>query len=456
MKTIILGTGIAGYGAYLACKDLGKLNEVVFYNYGNKITNKPVEGSFFPAVKFPVKKEFGENYQAVKIQNSKFKIRYSASRGGLSDFWSGSVSTFSNRELQVRNLSFLKKFYKIIADKIDIMGPRDANIQFCKDYRVSQDFESVASLDCFNNIKIQNDQFSLSSEDNKVLVASNCIMCGQCFHGCEQGVIFRPMKKFEGVAIRTEEIERIQMQDQKWHLFDSKGSCVDVCDVLFLACGTFQTIKLLNNSKLLDYERVEIYDSNAIIFCVKLKPTTTRYLKNYGYANKIISIEGAADRRFDTQISIIPLNHFFTESLLGSVIGKLLNGFLLNHFALGMFFSSAVESNAYKIGPDNQLSVVSDNSKLAKYTLRKISDLLNQTKSNFKIMSLLKSADSSIHYSSNLLNNDEDFFKRSQYLNNLHIIDGNLFPGRPSANGNSFSIMAGSYAVVKNYFDNVL
>jgi len=456
MKIIVLGTGIAGYGAYLACKDLGKLNEVVFYNYGNKISNKPIKGSNFPGVKFPAKKEFGQNYQAEDIQGSKFKIRYSSSQGGLSDFWSGSVSTFSDQELKLRNLNFLKKFYKLISNKIEIMGPRNGISSFCENYRITKNFESIEPLNCFDNIRFEGDDFSLLSENNKVLVSGNCVMCGQCFSGCEQGVIFRPMKKFEGATIRNEKIERIRMQDQKWCLLDSEGNCVDVCDVLFLACGTFQTIKLLNNSKLLDHENVELYDSNAIIFGIKLKSTSNHYIKNYGYANKIISIEGRVARNLDTQISIIPFNNFFTESLLGSVVGKMFNGFFLNNFALGMFFSSPCESNTYKISSDNKLSVLEDNSELAKSTLHEISNNFNRSKNDFKILNLFKSADSSIHYSSNLLDQSEDFFKRAEYSNNLYIIDGNLFPGKPSANGNSLSIMAGSYAVIKNYFDNVL
>lgn len=456
MRTIVLGTGIAGYGAYLACKDLGKLEEVIFYNYGNKIVNQAINSSLLPSIKFPAKKEFGINYQAKKIENSSFKIRYSDSQGGLSDFWSGSVSTFSDVELEKRKLNFLKEYYRIIADRIDIMGPKDGQSQFCKEYRITENFQSIAPLSCFDSIQYKDDQFSLYSENNKVLISSPCVMCGQCFKGCEYNVVFRPMKRYEGVRINTLKIDRIYKQGNRWHLVNSSDGVVDVCDALFLACGTFQTIKLLNNSNLLDRERVEIYDSNAIIFLVKLKALSIRYLKNYGYANKLISVEGKAEKRFNSQISIIPFNNFFTESIFGSVLGKLFNGFLLNNFALGMFFSSAEDSNAYKIDFENKVTVLSDRSTLAKNTLHEIASNLNSSKNDFKILKMFKSADSSIHYSSNLLESDKDFYQRAEYLEGLHIIDGNIFPGRPSANGNSLSIMAGSYAVVNNYFTNIL
>ena len=117
-----------------------------------------------------------------------------------------------------------------------------------------------------------------------------------------------------------------------------------------------------------------------------------------------------------------------------------------------MFFSSGNESNVYKLSSDNKLSVSEDNSQLAKNTLRKISEKFNKSNNDFKIFNFFRSADSSVHYSSNLLDPDVDFYLRSQYLDGLYVIDGNLFPGRPAANGKSFSIMAGSYAVVKNFF----
>jgi len=456
MKTIVLGTGIAGYGAYLACKDLGMLDEVIFYNYGTKISNKEIKVSFLPSIKFPVKKEFGENYQGEKIENSSFKIRYSDSQGGLSDFWSGSVSAFSNEELEERKLTFLKEYYKIIADKIDIMGPSNGQSQFCEEYRISENFESIAPLKCFDAAQYKEDKFSLFCENNKVLISSSCVMCGNCFNGCEYNVVFRPTKHYEGAKILTSKIDHIYRQDNRWNLLDAMGNIVDVCDTLFLACGTFQTIKLLNNSNLLDRKKLEIYDSNAIIFLVKLKALAMRYVKNYGYANKIITIKGKAEKRFNSQVSIIPFNSFFTESIFGSILGKLFNGILLNNFALGMFFSSAEDSNVYKIDSKNKVSVLSNRSNFAKNTLHEIADNLNASKNDFKILKIFKSADSSIHYASNLLESDGDFFHRAEYLKGLHIIDGNLFPGRPAANGNSLSIMAGSYAVVKNYFANLV
>ena len=111
-----------------------------------------------------------------------------------------------------------------------------------------------------------------------------------------------------------------------------------------------------------------------------------------------------------------------------------------------MFFSSPLEANSYKMKNGNWILDV-DNTSLSAKTLKELIKHFNKISKLFFINYLLK-VDSSMHYSSNLLDSKKDFFKRVEFSSNLFIIDGNQFPGPPSACGNSFSIMTGAYAIV--------
>ena len=447
MKTIIIGTGAAGFGSYLAIKKQKKLNEVIFYNYGKEIQSQNISYKTFPSITFPQKKEFGEIYSRLKINNSKFKINYGKTRGGLSDFWSGSVFPFSRKELKKRKLLFLKKYYQIISENIAIIGNEDKPNKKHYKYKLTENLKQIPSLNCFDQIELSAPNFEIHVNSNRVLSSSACIYCGNCFKGCEKNVIFRPIKNFHGAHIKTLEISKIKKVENEWFLFDVNGNLVDKCQRLFLALGTFQTIKLLNQSGLINYKNIEIYDSNAITFPIKIKSVKKNYEDNYGYANKILSIFGKKSAKFDVQISIVPFNHFFTYSIFGTFVGKLIQNYLINNFALGMFFSSAIESNTYKITSSSEIYIKNDKKNSALKTLKTIVSIINKTSNKFRIINFFKHSESSIHYSSNLLSANIPFFERSEFIKNLYIIDGNLFPGKPTSNGNTFSIIAGAYAI---------
>jgi hypothetical protein len=454
MKTIIIGTGAAGFGSYLAIKKQKKLSEVTFYNYGKEIIAQNISYKTFPSFAFPQKKEFGQIYGRLKINNSKFKINYGKTRGGLSDFWSGSVFPFSRKELIKRKLLFLKKYYQIISENIAIIGNEGKSNKIHFKYKITDNLKQISSLNCFDQIELSTTKFAIHVNSNRVLSSSSCIYCGNCFKGCEKNVIFRPIKNFHGANIKTNEINNLKKIKDEWFLFDANGKIIDKCKRLFLALGTFQTIKLLNQSGLINYKNIEIYDSNAITFPIKIKTDKKNYEDNYGYANKIFSIYGKKQSKFDVQISILPFNHFFTYSIFGTLVGRFFQNYLINNYALGMFFSSAIESNTYKINSHNEIYIKNDKKNSALKTLRTIIEAMNNKSNKFKIINFFKHSDSSIHYSSNLLSANIPFFKRSEFKKNLYIIDGNLFPGRPASNGNTFSILAGAYAITENIYMN--
>ena len=163
----------------------------------------------------------------------------------------------------------------------------------------------------------------------------------------------------------------------------------------------------------------------------------------------MITSKGKKDKKYDTQISIVPFNNFFTYRLFGKYLGKYLENFFNKNFSIGMFFSSKTQANVFSINNKNNLKLKQNNMSIAKKQLRKLIQIINKNFS-FRILNLVISNKSSIHYSSNLLNEKEDFFTRSEYKKNLFVIDGNIFPGKPIAQGNSYSIMCGSFAIVKN------
>ena len=101
---------MSGYGALEALKDNEMLQHTTFYNYGEKVRKKNNSYSKYPSFKLPTKKEFGYKLKSINIRRSLYKLFYSDTTGGLSDFWSGSISTFSDEELKERGIFFLKKY----------------------------------------------------------------------------------------------------------------------------------------------------------------------------------------------------------------------------------------------------------------------------------------------------------------------------------------------------------
>jgi hypothetical protein len=458
LKTIVIGTGIAGYGAYLAFKDKNKLYSVKFYSYGDFLKTTPNSRKKFTFFSMPKKTEFGISYLKEKVDKSPFSVGYTNTNGGLSDFWSGSFFPFTKKELKSRKIQFLEKYYKLLSGKLNIFGRENEFNKLIPHYYTDDNFIASSNLDFINNLsdkKCQN--FKIFSGNNRVLTTKNrCIYCGECFLGCTNNVIFRPMKNFKGANIVNVEIEYVKRVGEKWFLYNN-NEVIDSCDNLILGLGVVNTIKLLIKSNLLDPKKVEIYDSNAITFLMKLKKrkNAMNYKNSYGYANKIIFTENniGSDSRFNVQLSILPFNHFFTYSIFTSKIGKFLNNYFYNNFALGMFFSSKKEANTYQIDSNLKLSIKQNKGKEAKKTLQIISKKINNFLTHEKIINFFMQADSSIHYSSNLIKRKNNFYESVHFKKNLFIIDGNIFPGKPSPNGNSFSIMAGSYAITQQLLD---
>ena len=452
-KIIVIGTGMAGYGAQEALREIGMLKNTIFYNYGETIKIKKNVYDKFPGFTFPKKTEFGFSLSTHKIKKSFLKLFYSKTSGGLSDFWSGSVSAFPDEELEHRNLLFLKKYYKEFSKKINVLGGQEKIPNF---FSIPSNFKFPLSEKYKDIIgeKFNGNEFRFDITTNKILCnKTNCTMCGECFNGCPENIIFRPAKHFPTSKLVNKKIDKIEFDGMKWKIF-SNGNLEDVCDKLLLAMGTYQTISLLNNSNLIDYKKIEIYDSSTILFPIydKLKKQLTTY-KNYGYANTLITIHGNKNNKeFNSQISLVPFNHFFTYNIFGNLIGKIFRNRFYKSFSLGMFFSSKSEANTYTKKKKNILMLKKDNTSKAKLTLKKIIKKINLCDINLTIIPLLIKNKSSIHYSSNLLSEKVNFFKRSEIKKDLFVLDGNIFPGKPIAQGNSFSIMCGAYAIVKKTF----
>jgi hypothetical protein len=452
MKIAIIGTGISGYGAYLRFRENSNLNSITFYNYGETVAKKTISFGNLPNIKLPEKKEFALNLKKINSINSKFCIRYSNTTGGLSDFWSGSVFPFTNKELIKRNLGVLKDGYKKLSKFLTISGNAKQFLKIYPKYYLKNNIKSINALkyiDLLNSVKFK--KFKLESGDNRILNTANCIYCGNCFKGCENEVIFRPVNKFIGANVVSKEIKLIKKIGSKWHLIDYQDKLINQYDVIFLGLGTTNTIKLLINSELLDPRNIEIYDSNAIFFPLKINNKTSIYEDNFGFANKIIKIQSQIGINYDSQISIVPFNHFFSYSIFGKWIGNLIKSFLLSKFALGCFFSSAQDANTFRFNKKNQLYLAHDGSDRAIKTLKKIIYEINENNTIYKFLNLFSKSESSSHYSSNLLKNKNSFYKTCNYKENLFIIDGNMFPGKPSSQPNSFSIMAGAFTLIDQF-----
>ena len=145
------------------------------------------------------------------------------------------------------------------------------------------------------------------------------------------------------------------------------------------------------------------------------------------------------------------INHFFSYSIFGKWIGNLIKSFLLSKFALGCFFSSAQDANIFRFNKKNQLYLAHDRSDRAIKTLKKIICEINENNKFYKFLNLFFKSESSSHYSSNLLKYKNSFYKTCNYKENLFIIDGNMFPGKPSSQPNSFSIMAGAFSLIDQF-----
>ena len=118
---------------------------------------------------------------------------------------------------------------------------------------------------------------------------------------------------------------------------------------------------------------------------------------------------------------------------------------------LGCFFSSATESNSYTY--DGSYRLEESKTQQATASLKKIIKLINNSDTNFWVPPMLVSANSSSHYSTNLLSESLGLYERAKVGSNMYLIDGNLFPGAPEPAPNSLSIMAGAFSVIESAID---
>lgn len=464
MKIGIIGTGLSGYGAFLAIKNHKNHFDYTFFNFGDEIKNQVIEYKNLTLPKFPQKKEFNFSFSKVCIKNSSKSIRISNTRGGLSDFWSCSAFPFSNQEFSVRSIEYLASSYKELNKIINIAGrcndPLDEIYQ--NHFTYGREISPARHLEALELLNMTNDQANLkfSVGNNRILIAStkdrNCTYCGNCFRGCPEDFLLRPEKEIKDIKINHTYIERIEKSGGYWHVFNKYNVLIDKYEVLFLGMGVYETIKLLIRSNLVNPKVLTLYDSNAIFFPIFFKKNfyDISYEKNFGYANKVIAIQEKESLHMSGHILITPFNHFFTYTLFGKLLGFILKGIFYKRFALATFYSESNLANSYSINYNGQCAIKADKSEECKSFLIKIINEVNLRHLPFKFLKLTKNFDSSSHYSSNLLDDKKPLLEASQFKENLFVIDGNLFPGPPPASPGSLNILTGAYTVMKEFIRN--
>jgi hypothetical protein len=466
MKVIVIGAGIAGYGAYLAFNQNNAKDNLDFKFYANglKINRNKYEYNLFPLFKFPKKSEFGFYFDSKSVENSSKSIRTSKTLGGLSDFWSCSSFPFSRKSINEKNLDSLLSAYKNISALIRSSG--NANCTLNK-YFPSFEYSEFIRSSNFLNI-IANDNLDIPNQDIKFVIGNNrvllsninfqkCTYCGDCFKGCQVNTLMRPANEIPDSLISNFMVYKIVRFGNGWNLLDSNGEILDYADSLFLALGVVETIKLLIRSDLLEPDKVEIYDSNAVFFPILLRNTgLNQYENSFGFANKVMFIESKSIERFNNFILISPFNHFFTFSIFGKLIGNLLKKYLIKYFALATFYSSPSEANIFKFNNACEVFLYQDNTQKTISTFKIVAKLINRHAKRFKFIPIAIPFDSSSHYSSNLLVNKNSLLQSSIFDKNLMIIDGNLFPGRPESSPHSLSILTGSFQVVNDFLSGEL
>jgi ferredoxin len=462
MNIGIIGTGLSGYGAYLAIKHHKNNFNCTFLNYGDVINNIEIKYKKFVIPSFPKKTEFNFSFSSVSIEKTTKSIRISNTIGGLSDFWSCSAFPFSNQEIKIRSLECIEPFYKDLGKYLRISGNQDdhLNLIFKNHFLYRNVIHTANHLNVFNLLNNCSDKFKFTVGNNRVLLSSinsnDCIYCGDCFKGCPKDLLLRPSKEIVDVKIKRAYIERIAKIEGYWYVYDKENILIDKYDALFLGLGVYETIKLLIRSNLVEPQSLTLYDSNAIFFPIFLKNDFQNnfYDKNFGYANKVISIQDNPSKSMIGHILISPFNHFFTYTLFGTIVGYLFKGIFFKRIALATFYSESSLANSYSIDHFGKCSVIKDNSKECKNLLHKIIDQVNLLHIPFKFLKIFKNFDSSSHYSSNLLDKNLPFLEACQFKENLFVIDGNLYSGPPSGAPGSLSILTGAYAVMKNFIMN--
>ncbi len=461
-KITIIGTGISGLGAYLALTSLKNNFDYTFFNYGETIkTTNNNEKKKFPTISPPSKKEFGFSLNTEFINSKELEIRTPSTSGGLSDFWSGSVFPFTKEELKKRKLLSLEKYYKDVGDLLRIDGNAKNLHYIYQNYiKFNREIKSPMGFDSLNQInKIKNNEYQIKVGSNRIISEDKlnnlCNYCGNCFVGCENNSILRPMNIFskEKANIKNIKIKKIKYIKNKWCLYDDKNHLVDTSEILFLAGGVTETIRLLVNSNLVSANKIEIYDSNSIIFPIFFNKFKSDYSDIFAYGNKIVATKSDKPE-LNTHTIITPFSNFFSEHFFGSFFSKHLKGYSLNLLALANFFSSSVECNIYGLDKDNNFILKLNRFGCASKTLKKIISETNSKVYGFKLLDIQVPGKTSSHYSSNLLSNNEDLLKRAQLAKNLFIIDGNLFPGAPESTPQSYSILAGSFGVTSELIKN--
>ncbi len=250
LKIAIVGTGAATVGALRALEESDTHVEVVVFNHG-PVPVGPFETRLQPerrtnsyyanqykylrkhyGFKFPPPKtHFGINAPQYDVLNWG-KIWKSCNKGGLTNFWGGSVLPFTDRDLckWPLNRVDLDPYYSRIGDLIGISGRKDKlNDYMGEDYinrppietpNVVKTLERVIST---NNSKSAyqliagSSRLALETRENK---KNRCLYTGECMTGCSINAIYNAIW----------DIERYQKNDLIKCIIDEQVLSIDLKD----------------------------------------------------------------------------------------------------------------------------------------------------------------------------------------------------------------------------------
>ena len=220
MKVAILGSGASAIAVLHALQKWAPKLEVTVFDIGARL-DKAMSTSLHPSnwtpdyfkelylkikadhgLRFPPPKtHFGESLPRYLVGKSE-RIFRSELRGGLTNFWGGTMLPFVEKDLikWPFKVETLHPYYKEIADLVGISGRRDAlNQYFPEEFSNRPPLRPtnvLAKLDKTVNSHRSDGDYDVISGINRLCLetregyANTCVYCGECMSGCFAGAIY--------------------------------------------------------------------------------------------------------------------------------------------------------------------------------------------------------------------------------------------------------------------------
>ncbi len=364
LNIAILGAGAAGYGTYMAFKDLKGVNCSV-YNFPEEasISNEPKVSL---AKRYSIlKKKYG--YKLFSIKTNRFlrtpkriennlgeTIWDSMTSFGLISFWGG-VSQKLNRQEFITNIG--REPDEVIYDPVDELIYDEGDCRQHKDKNTSQvnmiKMHSLCEKFFEHLIKVPGKNFSLEPPKLFLKRANNFdVNCGNLL-GCAHVDTFFSSKDFflkeikkksSNLEIISEKILDLDIEKREVATNESKK----VFDFVFVCLGPYQTQKLLNKALKTNYPII-VKEPTLFTFPIFYTGKINRSDSFFGLTNFIFNLSTKGETEISIQV-YPPNKHIFLSTIPSIFWGKL-------SFLKSMFFSRFLYLRVY-CGMQNQVTKV--------------------------------------------------------------------------------------------------